>query len=64
MTLVTAILTSKARITLPKPVRQLLGVQGKNGDQVGFVIDEKTHHIFVTKVNVVPGKHPASAGQG
>ena len=63
MTLATAILTSKARITLPKSVRQLLGVRGKSGDQVGFVIDEKTHYIFVTKVNLVPGKNLASERQ-
>lgn len=56
-TLVTAPLTSKAQITLPKSIRQLLGVQEK-GDRVGFVIDEKTRRIMITKVDLVPAEAP------
>ncbi len=55
--LVTAPLTSKAQITLPKSIRQLLGVREK-GDRVGFVIDEKTHRIMITKVDLVPAEEP------
>lgn len=53
MTVVTALLTSKAQLTLPKRVRELLGV-GKKGDRIGFLLDEKTHRIVVTRVAVVP----------
>ena len=55
--LVTAPLTSKAQITLPKSIRQLLGVREK-GDRVGFVIDEKTHRIMIIKVDLVPAEEP------
>ena len=52
-TWVTAPLSSKAQITLPKPVRQLLGVSAK-GDRIGFLIDERAHRVFITKVKLVP----------
>ncbi len=51
----TAPLTSKAQLTLPKPIRKLLGVHAK-GDRVGFLIDEKTHRITITKVDLVPAE--------
>ncbi len=49
---ITAPLSSKAQLTLPKRIRELLGVREK-GDRVGFLIDEKTHRILITKVNLV-----------
>ena len=55
--LVTASLSSKAQLTLPKRVRELLGVRTK-GDHVGFLIDEKTHRILMTKVDLVPAEAP------
>ena len=54
---VTAPLSSKAQLTLPKRVRELLGVREK-GDRVGFLIDEKTHRIVITKVDLVPAEEP------
>ncbi len=57
MTLVTASLTSKAQLTLPKPVRELLGVHAK-GDRVGFLLDEKGHRILITRVDLVPTETP------
>lgn len=51
--LVTAPLTSKAQLTLPKAIRKLLGVTEK-GDRVGFLIDEKNHRITITKVDLIP----------
>ena len=55
--LVSAPLTSKAQLTLPKPVRQLLKV-GAKGDRIGFLIDEKSHRITITKVDLVPAEEP------
>lgn len=54
---VTAPLTDKAQLTLPKSVRELLGVRAK-GDRVGFLIDEKTHRIILSKVEFVPAEEP------
>ena len=54
---VTAPLSSKAQITLPKRVRELLGVREK-GDRVGFLIDEKAHRVMITKVKLVPEEEP------
>ena len=53
MTVVTASLTSKAQLTLPKRVREFLGV-GEKGDQIGFLLDEKTRRIVVTRMALVP----------
>ena len=56
-TFITAPLTSKAQLTLPKRVRAFLGVREK-GDRVGFLIDEKSHRIVITKVDLVPAEEP------
>ena len=55
--LLTAPLSSKAQLTLPKRVRDLLGVREK-GDRVGFLIDEKAHRIVITKVDLVAADEP------
>ncbi len=52
---ITAPLSSKAQITLPKRVRQLLGVKEK-GDRVGFLIDDQRRRIVITKVDLVPAE--------
>ena len=54
---VTAPLSSKAQITLPKPVRDLLGIKAK-GERVGFLIDEKARRVLITKVKLVPEEEP------
>ncbi|MEK7287874.1 MAG: AbrB/MazE/SpoVT family DNA-binding domain-containing protein [Elusimicrobiota bacterium] len=51
--LTTATITSKAQITLPKSVRETLGV-GHPGDLVGFLIDPEAHVVKLTRVEVVP----------
>jgi len=51
--LVTVPLTSKGQLTLPKAVRELLGV-GSKGDLVGFVLDPKTKRIQLTRVEAIP----------
>ena len=52
---ITAPVSSKAQLTLPKRVRELLGVREK-GDRVGFWIDEKAHRIVITKVDLIPAE--------
>ncbi len=54
-TLVTASLSSKAQVTLPKRIRELLGV-GTKGDQIGFLVDEHTQRIMITRVDLVPSE--------
>lgn len=51
-TLMTATLSSKAQLTLPKRVRELLGLREK-GDQVGFLVDEHARRVVMTKVTLV-----------
>ncbi len=55
--LITAPLSSKAQLTLPKRVRELLRVHAK-GDRVGFLIDEKTRRVTMTKVELIPADEP------
>ena len=59
-TVMTATLSSKAQLTLPKRVRELLGLREK-GDQVGFIVDEKRRRIVLTKVTLVPAEEPYTA---
>mgnify|MGYP001557863583 FL=1 len=55
--LMTATLSSKAQLTLPKRVREFLGVRAK-GDQVGFVVDEKTRRVMMTKITLLSAEEP------
>lgn len=55
--LMTATLSSKAQLTLPRRIRELLGV-GAAGDQVGFLVNERTHRILLTPVAVMPADAP------
>lgn len=51
--LITAAVTSKAQITLPKPVRELLKV-GAKGDLVGFIVDEEAGTVRLTRTETLP----------
>ncbi len=51
--LVTVPLTSKGQLTLPKAVRELLGV-GSKGDLVGFAVDHETKRVQLTRVEAIP----------
>ena len=51
--LVTVPLTSKAQLTLPKAVRELLGIQSK-GDLVGFILDPEEKRVQLTRVEAIP----------
>ncbi|MBI4669925.1 MAG: AbrB/MazE/SpoVT family DNA-binding domain-containing protein [Elusimicrobia bacterium] len=51
--LTTATLSSKAQITLPKDVRNMLGI-GHPGDLVGFLVDPEACVVKLTRVEAVP----------
>ncbi|MCX5794179.1 MAG: AbrB family transcriptional regulator [Elusimicrobia bacterium] len=51
--LITASVTSKAQITLPKPVRELLKV-GAKGDLVGFIVDAEAGTVRLTRTETLP----------
>jgi bifunctional DNA-binding transcriptional regulator/antitoxin component of YhaV-PrlF toxin-antitoxin module len=51
--LVTVPLSSKGQLTLPKTVRDLLGVKSK-GDLVGFTVDRETKRVQLTRVEAIP----------
>jgi bifunctional DNA-binding transcriptional regulator/antitoxin component of YhaV-PrlF toxin-antitoxin module len=55
--LATAPLGAKGQITLPKKVRELLRVSAP-GDLVGFMVDDKTCSIRLTRVELVPDEDP------
>lgn len=48
-------LGNKAQVTLPKAVREALGVKEKR-DLVGFVVDG--HRVAVTRIEPVPSSDP------
>ncbi len=55
MTWLMATLGPKGQITLPKEVRVVIGAMEK-GDLVGFMLDEKSGAVKLTKMQVTPAK--------
>ncbi len=53
MTWITAALGPKGQITLPKRVREMLGMK-EAGDLIGFVLDEETTSVRLTRMEVRP----------
>ncbi len=51
--LVTAPLSAKGQMTMPKAVRKALNLNAP-GDTLGFIVDEKAHVALVTKMELVP----------
>lgn len=51
----TATLGPKGQITLPKAVRMVMGAMDK-GDLVGFMLDEESGSVKLTKMEVKPAK--------
>ena len=51
--LVTAPLSAKGQMTMPKAVRKALNLNAP-GDTLGFIVDEETHMALVTKMELVP----------
>lgn len=60
--LVTAPLSGKGQMTLPKAVREALRLT-EPGSTVGFLIDEKTHVALVTKTELVPATQSFSKAE-
>ena len=57
MTWLTSTLGPKGQITLPKRVRMVIGALEK-GDLVGFMLDEKSGFVRLTKMDVRPAEQP------
>jgi len=55
MTWLTATLGPKGQITLPKKVRVTLGTMDR-GDLVGFILDEKSGAVRLTKMTINPAE--------
>jgi len=53
MNWVTAPLGPKGQITLPKEIRDTLGLKEK-GDLVGFVLDEQSRSVRLTRMEIRP----------
>lgn len=51
--LITAPLSEKGQMTLPKAVRETLGLTGP-GRIVGFLVDDQAHAALLTKMELVP----------
>ena len=60
--LVTAPLSAKGQMTLPKVVRKALNLPAE-GSTVGFLVDEKAHIALVTKMTLVPAEENFSKGE-
>ena len=57
MTWMTATLGPKGQITLPKPVREVLGAK-EQGELIGFFLDEQSGTVRLSRMEVRP------AGEG
>jgi AbrB family looped-hinge helix DNA binding protein len=53
MSWVTSPFGPKGQITLPKEVREVLGLKDR-GDLVGFVLDEKTGSVQLSRMEIRP----------
>ncbi len=59
--LVTAPLSAKGQMTVPKAVRKALNLTGP-GSTVGFIVDEEAHVAMLTKMELVPAMESFSKG--
>lgn len=53
MTWITTALGPKGQITLPKRIREALGIEG-TGDMIGFLWDEQTGTVRLTRMEMRP----------
>lgn len=56
---VTAPLSAKGQMTLPKAVRKALNLTAP-GSTVGFLIDDETHVALITKMQLIPAEESFS----
>ncbi len=57
--LVTAPLSIKGQMTMPKAVRKALNLNNP-GDTMGFIVDEEAHVALLTKMELVPAAETLS----
>ena len=57
--LVTAPLSAKGQMTMPKAVRKALNLN-EPGDTVGFLVDEEAHVALLTRMELVPAAESLS----
>jgi len=57
--LVTAPLSAKGQMTVPKAVRKALNLTA-TGEMVGFLVDDKAHVAVLTKMELVPAEESFS----
>ena len=57
--LVTAPLSAKGQITVPKAVRKALNL-ATTGSTIGFLVDEKAHIALLTRMEIVPAEESFS----
>ncbi len=60
--LVTAPLSAKGQMTLPKAVRKALNLTAP-GNTIGFLIDEEAHVALITKMAIVPAHESFSKAE-
>lgn len=60
--LVTAPLSAKGQMTVPKAVRKALQLSAP-GDTIGFLVDDDAHVALVTKMALVPAQETFSAAE-
>ena len=58
--LVTAPLSAKGQMTIPKVVRRALNL-ASHGEMIGFLVDERAHVALLTKMALVPAQESFSA---
>lgn len=60
--LVTAPLSTKGQMTLPKAVRKALNLTAA-GNTIGFLIDDEAHVALITKMDLVPAHESFSKAE-
>lgn len=60
--LVTAPLSGKGQMTIPKAVRKALNLTA-SGDTLGFFVDERAHVAVLTKMTLVPAQESFSTAE-
>ena len=60
--LVTAPLSAKGQMTVPKAVRKALNLTSP-GETVGFLVDDKAHVAVLTKMELVPAMESFSKSE-
>lgn len=60
--LITAPLSAKGQMTIPKIVRKALNLSA-SGQTIGFIVDDKTHVALLTRMELVPAEESFSKAE-